>query len=74
MGSRRFIEWGGQKWPLTQLARAHGLSPGTFSYRLSRFGESSTGIQRALCTGLVDRSEAGRRGAMRSPWSGTNRY
>lgn len=65
---KRFIEWDGARWPLRHLASAHGIAPGTLYYRLRVLGETPTGIARALATGIVSRSEAGRRGALASPW------
>ena len=64
----RFIEYQGSRWRLTALARSHHLDPATLWRRLERFGETPTGIQRALATGIMTRSAAGRRGAERSPW------
>jgi len=64
----RWIEFDGGRWRVAQLARAYALSPATLSHRLERFGETATGIQRALTTGIMTRSQAGRAGATRSPW------
>jgi len=64
----RFIEYEGRQWPISQLARSHGLKPSTLSGRIKRFGETATGIHRSLATGLLTASQAGSRGASRSPW------
>jgi hypothetical protein len=64
----RFIRYDNRDWRLTELARRHHLAPGTLHNRLNRFGETATGIARALATGIMTRSQAGQRGASRSPW------
>ncbi len=64
----RFIHYDGRDWQLTHLARAYQLAPTTLYRRLERFGESASGIHRALATGIVSREAAGRLGASRSPW------
>lgn len=68
MPARRFIEYAGQSWRLTELARASNLAPTTLFRRIERFGETPSGIQRAVTTGLMTHEAAGRRGASRSPW------
>lgn len=64
----RFIRYDGRDWRLTELARTYQLVPATLYRRLERFGETPTGIRRALVTGIMSRAMAGRRGAERSPW------
>ena len=64
----RFIEYEDRAWRITELARAHHLSVGTLYGRLERFGETASGIQRSLTTGLMTRRQAGLVGASRSPW------
>lgn len=64
----RFIQWENRDWSLSDLARRYRLPTGTLSKRLSRFGETATGIQRALTTGIMTASQSGRIGAMRSSW------
>ena len=64
----RFIEYENRPWRITELARAHRLPVGTLAGRIRRFGETATGISRALATGVMTREAAGRRGASRSPW------
>jgi hypothetical protein len=64
----RFIQWDGHFLRLSHLARLYGLAPGTFYGRLQRFGETATGINRALCTGIMRRDAIGRLGASHSPW------
>lgn len=64
----RWIEWQGEHWHLATLAHVHHLAPATLFRRLERFGETPTGIQRALATGIMTREAAGKRGAERSPW------
>ena len=54
----RWIDYQGDQYRLSDLARAHDLAPQTLASRLAR-GYS---ISRALATGLCDREEAGRRG------------
>lgn len=68
MPAPRFIHWEGETWTIRRLALAHRLAPSTLVHRLDRFGETVTGIQRALATGLVDCRRAGQIGAARSPW------
>lgn len=68
MPRKRFIEYQGQAWRLTHLAREHGLAPATLAARLDRFPQTSTGIRRALSTGLISPSVSGRMGALRSSW------
>ena len=65
MGKRRFIEWQGQTWTLTSLAREHGLHPATLK---SRLDVARLPLARALATGLCSKSEAGRRSAAKSTW------
>ncbi len=64
----RFIHYDDRDWGLTELARAYQLAPTTLYRRLERFGESASGISRALTTGIMSREAAGRLGASRSPW------
>lgn len=68
MPAPRFISWEGQEWTITRLATAYRLAPSTLAHRLERFGQTVTGINRALATGIMDCRAAGRRGASRSPW------
>jgi hypothetical protein len=68
MPAIRFIHYNDRDWRLTELARRYHLPPGTLSNRLDRFGETATGIARALATGIMTREQAGQRGASRSPW------
>lgn len=68
MPAPRFIVWEGREWTLNRLARAYHLPVSTLNHRLARFGETPTGIQRALATGLIDCRRAGQIGASRSPW------
>ncbi len=58
----RFIEYQQHRWRFTELARSHHISPGTLYHRLERFGETATGIARALATGIMSREQAGKRG------------
>jgi hypothetical protein len=69
MPRKRFVNWEGRAWLLSDLARHGGLAVGTLSDRLDRFGDGPSGIARALATGLQSRSAAGRTGAARSPWA-----
>jgi hypothetical protein len=64
----RFITWQDRDWSLSDLARRYRLPTGTLSKRLGRFGETATGIHRALTTGIMTHSQAGRIGAKRSSW------
>ncbi len=64
----RFIHYEGRDWGLTELARAYRLAPTTLHRRLERFGDSASGLVRALTTGVMSREAAGRLGASRSPW------
>lgn len=64
----RFIDYQGKQWRVSHLARAYGLAPRTLDHRIERFGETSTGIARALATGLMSCAMAGRIGATRSAW------
>ncbi|MCB1771956.1 MAG: hypothetical protein KDJ31_19990 [Candidatus Competibacteraceae bacterium] len=68
MPATRFIRYDNHEWRLSQLARRYHLAPGTLSRRLDRFGETATGIARALATGILTREQSGRRGALKSPW------
>ena len=68
MPTRRFILWEGHRWTLSRLAHAYHLAPSTLNHRLERFGETATGIQRSLCTGIIDPRVSGRHGAQRSSW------
>lgn len=58
----RFIEYQQHRWRFVDLARSHHINPGTLYHRLERFGETATGIARALATGIVSREQAGKRG------------
>ncbi len=64
----RFIHYDDRDWNLTELARAYQLAPTTLYRRIERFGDSASGLARALTTGIVSREAAGRLGASRSPW------
>jgi hypothetical protein len=44
----RFIEYQQHRWRFIDLARSHHISPGALYHRLERFGETATGIARAL--------------------------
>lgn len=68
MPAIRFIRYDNRDWRLSELARRYHLAPGTLSGRIARFGETATGISRALATGVMSRAQAGQRGASRSPW------
>jgi hypothetical protein len=72
MPAARFISWEGQVWTLRRLASAYHLPVSTLNHRITRFGESATGIARALATGLLDCRQAGQIGASRSPWNYVN--
>jgi hypothetical protein len=50
------------RWRFIDLARSHHISPGALYHRLERFGETATGIARALATGIMSREQAGKRG------------
>lgn len=58
----RFIEYQQHRWRFVDLARSHHINPGTLYHRLERFGETATGIARALATGIMSREQAGKRG------------
>lgn len=58
----RFIEYQQHRWRFVDLARSHHISPGALYHRLERFGETATGIARALATGIMSREQAGKRG------------
>jgi len=58
-GEPRWVTWEGREWRLSALAREYQLAPQTLAGRLDR----GLPVQRALCTGICTRSEAGRRGA-----------
>lgn len=68
MSRPRFIDYDGKRWRFGALADANHLARGTLHKRLERFGETPTGIARALATGIMDRSQSGRAGACKSPW------
>lgn len=68
MAAPRFILYDNRPWRISELARHHHLAVGTLSGRLARFGESATGLQRALATGIMSRRQAGQIGASRSCW------
>lgn len=36
MPRHRWVEWGGARWQVGELARLHGLGPSTLAKRLSR--------------------------------------
>ena len=57
----RFIEYQQHRWRFVDLARSHHINPGTLYHRLERFGETATGIARALATGIMSREQAGKR-------------
>jgi len=59
MPKKRWIQWNGADWRLSDLARSHGLRPQTLASRLDRGYE----VDRALATGLCSITEAGRRGS-----------
>lgn len=69
MPRKRFVQWEGRAWLLSDLARTAGLPAGTLSDRLRRFGDGPSGIARALATGVQTRAQAGLKGAARSPWA-----
>lgn len=64
----RFIHYDDREWRLTELAKTYQLAPTTLYRRLERFGETSSGIVRALTTGVMSREQSGKIGAARSPW------
>lgn len=64
----RFIQWEGKAWTLTSLSRQHGIATGTLYCRLQRFGETASGISRALSTGIMSKEAIGRLSASNSPW------
>lgn len=68
MPKQRFIEFDGKAWRIGALAQSRGLACGTLAARIERFGETATGIARALATGIMTREAAGKRGADRSCW------
>jgi hypothetical protein len=68
MSRPRFIVYEDRPWRISELARHHQMAVGTLSGRLARFGESTTGIHRALATGIMTARAAGQRGALHSPW------
>ncbi len=68
MPRRHFVEFNGRSCTITELAKTYSIKIGTLSNRLQRFGETTTGIMRALTTGVQSRSEAGKRGAETSYW------
>lgn len=68
MAKTRFVYYEDRPWRITELARTYHLSVGTLAGRLNRFGESSTGIARALATGRLTPRQCGLMGAARSPW------
>jgi hypothetical protein len=68
MPSARWVQWEGELWTIRRLADANRIAPATLANRLNRFGETITGIQRALATGILDKHQSGIRGALRSPW------
>ena len=58
MPKQRWIEYHGEFWRLSDLAREVHLRPQTLASRLDR----GLPLARALATGLCDAHEAGRRG------------
>ena len=68
MPRARFVEYDQRQWSLSELARAGGLPVSTLAHRIERYGATATGIQRALATGTLSARQAGRLGALRSPW------
>lgn len=68
MPSARWITTPSGPMRLSALANRYGIAPSTLGHRLDRFGETPTGLARALATGLMSREQAGRVGAARSPW------
>lgn len=73
MPKARFISWANDTWTLSRLAKAYHLPTSTLNHRLERIGETSTGIARALATGVIDCRKAGSIGAKKSYWSYANR-
>lgn len=67
--SRSWIEYRGEYWRVSHLAERHHISVGTLAARIKRFGDDEIGVNRALCTGILSRSESGGRGKMKSPWT-----
>lgn len=65
MGKRRWIEHEGRRLTLRGWASEVGMAPGTLWDRLER---RHLPMARALATGVLTRSEAGRRGGAVSPW------
>lgn len=68
MNKARWITWDNREWRISELAREHHYSVGTLAARINRFGSTTTGITRALCTGIVSRETNGKRSKMVSPW------
>lgn len=66
--TERIVEYLGQSRRVVDLARDYQLNPSTLHRRLDRFGETATGIHRALATGLLNCIQSGQRGARISPW------
>lgn len=58
MPKARWIEWDGDWWRLSDLARMHELKPQTLASRIDR----GLPVSRALATGICDCAESGRRG------------
>ena len=58
MPKQRWLEWEGDWWRLSDLARAHHLRPQTLASRIDR----GLPVARALATGICDCAESGRRG------------
>lgn len=54
----RWVEYDGNRWRLSVLAREFGLQPQTLASRLDR----GLPVLRALATGICDAEESGRRG------------
>lgn len=61
MPKQRWIEYSGERWRMSDLAREYGLRPQTLAGRLER----GYPLERALATGLCSLREAGRRGSWR---------
>lgn len=68
MPRHHFIEFNGCCYTISELACLYQIKTGTLSNRIKRFGETTTGIMRALTTGIQSRSDAGKKGASNSNW------
>ena len=67
MPRRRWIEWQGRSWGLSELAEAYHIHRATLRYRLDVAGLP---VERALATGVQTPQEAAKRGAAVSSWRG----